>query len=60
MGDLENDLDLIFQGHLIKIGYNFSNMGVKPSVTIGSLQESDYCESDADLEIDLDLIFKVI
>ena len=59
-GDLENDLDLIFQSHLIKMGYNFVNMHVRPSVTIGSLLESDCCESDGDLENDLDLIFKVI
>ena len=52
-GSLENDLDLIFQSHLINMGYNFVNMPVRPSVTIGSLQESDCCESDGDLEMTL-------
>ena len=35
--ELENDLDLIFQCHLIKLGYNFENMRVGPAVAIGSL-----------------------
>ena len=56
--DLENDLDLVFQGHLMKMGYNFVNMRVRTSVAIGSLQESDHCESDGDLENDLDLVFQ--
>ena len=59
-GDLKNDLDLIFQGHLIEMGYNSVSMLVSTSVTmhIGSLQGSDLCESVGDLENDLDLVFQ--
>ena len=59
-GDLEIDLDLIFQGHFLKNHYILVNMLVRSMVTIGHLQESGPCESDGDLEIDLDLFFKVI
>ena len=56
--DLENNLDLVYQGHLMKMGYNFVNVRVRTSVCIGSLWESDPCESDVDLEDDLDLVFQ--
>ena len=36
-GNLENDLDLVSQGHLIKIGCKFVNLRVRTSVTIRSL-----------------------
>ena len=52
-GDLENDLDLVFQSRLIKMDYNCVNMRVRTSVTIGSRQVSDPRESDGDLEKDL-------
>ena len=48
-GDLENDLDLIFQGRFIKMCYYWVNMLVRSMVTIGHLQESGACESYGDL-----------
>ena len=54
-GDLEIDLDLIFQGHFLKLCYKLVNMLVRSMVTIGHLQESGLWESDGDLGNDLDL-----
>ena len=59
-GDLEIDLDLIFQGHFFKTHYNVVNMLVRSMVTIGHLQESGLWESDGDLGNDLDLNIKAI